>query len=81
MFPPSQPRVFACYLYFSQDHAELEAEIERLRDDLKPKVAALHKLEGTCMPIGIMHVYFPAVYDWELYSQEELKQKALTLKG
>ena len=33
-----------CVLF--QDHAELEAEIERLRNNLKPKVAALHKLEG-----------------------------------
>ena len=31
---------------FISDHRELGAEIERLRENLKPKVAALHKLEG-----------------------------------
>lgn len=42
---------------FSQDHAELEAEIERLRDNLKPKVAALHKLEGRHHAMLIFQLY------------------------
>lgn len=49
-------------LYFLQDHSELEAEIERLGDNLKPKVAALHKLEGK-------FVFMHGVHHWTCYSE------------
>ena len=31
----------------SVDQQTLDVEIERLRDELKPKVSKLHKMEGT----------------------------------
>ena len=33
-------------LLFAVDHKDLSTEIETLRENLKPKVAALHQLEG-----------------------------------
>ena len=34
-------------MVYSPDYAELKSEIDTLRENLKPKVAALHQLEGT----------------------------------
>ena len=36
----------SCIEMLEKDHAELTSEIERLTQHLKPKVAALHQLEG-----------------------------------
>lgn len=40
------------------DHTELGSEIERLRQNLKPKVAALHHLEG----IYTLHTVYKLLY-------------------
>ena len=36
------------------DQQTLDVEIERLRDELKPKVSKLHKMEGTRNNIRVM---------------------------
>lgn len=46
------------YMTLTIDHTELGSEIERLRQNLKPKVAALHHLEG----IYTLHTVYKLLY-------------------